>query len=64
LAPSFLDEETNADIERYLPIDGWGFYRINLDVAPFNLRPHRIRTEFEPQCTHNGAQRSICLYRL
>jgi SAM-dependent methyltransferase len=64
LAPSFLGEETNAGIEQYLPIDGWGFYRINLDVAPFNLRPHRIRTVFEPQCTHNGAQRSICLYRL
>jgi SAM-dependent methyltransferase len=64
LTTSFLEEETNADLHHYLPIDNWGFYRINLDVAPFNLAANRIRAVEEPQCAHRGSRRSACLYNL
>jgi SAM-dependent methyltransferase len=60
----FLDETCNTDIQPYLPINGWGFYRINLDIAPFNLQPYLIRAVPEPECSHQGYQRSVCLYRL
>jgi SAM-dependent methyltransferase len=63
LSTSFLDEASNSGIGRaYLKIQNWGFYRINLDISPFDLRPHRVSTVVEPKGIHQGKARSVCLY--
>lgn len=63
LSTSFLDMTENADIAAYLPIDGWGFHRINLNVAPFDLADAMIEAVPEPLCTNKGVARFACLYR-
>jgi len=63
LSTSFLDEDSNTGIGRaYLKIQNWGFYRINLDIAPFDIKSRRIRTVVEPKGVHMGKARSVCLY--
>jgi len=64
IATSFLEQRRNIDIQPYLPIENWGFYLINLDIAPFNLRRFRIRAASEPECSYQGHRRSVCLYQL
>jgi SAM-dependent methyltransferase len=62
ISTSFLEVESNTDIHTYLPIENWVFYYINLDIAPFNLRPFRVRTIRETACGDPGRERSVCLY--
>jgi SAM-dependent methyltransferase len=64
LSTSFLDIRENKDIETYLPIEGWGFHRVNLDIPPFNLQDFRVRSCREPECASGGIDRSVCLYDL
>jgi SAM-dependent methyltransferase len=64
LSTSFLGVRENMDIETYLPIDGWGFHRVNLDVYPFDLGNFRVRSYLEPECANGGIDRSVCLYDL
>jgi SAM-dependent methyltransferase len=62
ISTSFLGVGENGDIETYLPIAGWGFHRINLDIAPFGLAPCRTQTRLEAMCANRGFDRSVCLY--
>lgn len=62
LSTSFLTESENADIRGYLPIEGWGFHRINLNVAPFALGEKMEEAVREPLCAHHGRSRYFCLY--
>lgn len=62
ISTSFLNLKSNADIRPYLPIENWGFYLINLDIAPFDLEPYRVRAIREQKCSSNGQPRSVCLY--
>jgi SAM-dependent methyltransferase len=62
ISTSFLDIERNIGIQPYLPIENWGFYPINLDAAPFNLKRFRVRDAYEAACDWHGHKRSICLY--
>lgn len=62
LSTSFLTEPDNSDIEGYLPIEGWGFYRINLNAAPFDLGGQMEEAVREPLCSHKGRNRYACLY--
>lgn len=65
LSTSFPGEPANAaTIARYLPIDGWGFHRINLDVAPFSLGGRLVRRALEPRCAHKGNERYACVYSI
>ena len=47
----------------YLPIPGWGFYPINMDIAPFGLEPFKIAGVEEPLCGSDGMARHVGLYR-
>lgn len=62
LSTSFLGMAENADISPYLPIDGWGFHRINLNAAPFDLAETMLEAVREPLCSHKGVARFACLY--
>lgn len=63
LSTSFLGVHANADIEGYLPIEGWGFHKLNLNLAPFCLAETMEEAVREPLCTHSGSSRYICLYQ-
>lgn len=63
VSTSFLDVTENADVERYLPIEGWGFYQINLNRPPFDLGEHMERAIREPLCGVRGKSRFVCLYK-
>lgn len=63
LSTSFLGVAQNVDIETYLPIENWGFHKINLNIAPFDLADHMEDAVREPLGTHSGNSRYICLYR-
>jgi hypothetical protein len=60
LSNSFLNVRKNSNIKKYLPIDGWGFYTINLNIAPFNLGPFMIDSAEE---LSSGQKRYACLYK-
>jgi SAM-dependent methyltransferase len=62
LSTSFLGMPENNDIDPYLPIDGWGFHRINLNVAPFDLAEMMSEAVKEPLGANKGRSRYICLY--
>ena len=47
----------------YLPIPGWGFYPINMDIAPFGLEPFKVASVEEPLCSSGAAARWLSLYR-
>lgn len=38
LSTSFTKVKENTNIKKYNDIDGWGYYDINLNIEPFNLR--------------------------
>lgn len=59
---SFLGMGENSEIQSYLPIEGWGFYKINLNRAPFNLGEDMIEAQREPEGWHSGHNRFFCLY--
>jgi SAM-dependent methyltransferase len=60
IATTFPMAEKNGNIEQYLPIPGWGFHRINLDIPPFDLKAYLRDREIEPLC----CARSVSLYDL
>lgn len=62
LSTSFLGMAENSDIKSYLPIENWGFHRINLNAPPFGLTDHLLEAVCEPLCSHAGHRRYICLY--
>jgi len=64
ISTSFQDIGENTGIKPYLPIENWGFYFINLDIAPFGLQPYRLHAIREAVSTQLPHERSICLYRL
>jgi SAM-dependent methyltransferase len=63
LSTSFLGLKENGDISSYLPINGWGFHKINLNVAPFNLAESMEEAVREPMCAHSETSRYMCLYQ-
>lgn len=64
ISTTFPDEEENVAIKQYIPIDGWGFRRINLDIAPFNLKNQLIKKMIEPLNSHKGMDRFVALYKM
>lgn len=63
IATAFLGSPENSDIASYMPIDGWGFYPINLNAAPFNMSEDMWFAAREPECDHKGLARFVCLYK-
>ncbi len=63
LTTTYPDETQQPDIKEYLPIPGWGFRRVNMDLEPFNLAPYRLEYVQETKCTHGGFDRHMALYR-
>jgi len=61
---SFPAVAENRNIEAYLPIDGWGFHKVNLDIAPFHLKDRLVERVEERKCRHSGDRRYFCLYGL
>ncbi|HWA90602.1 MAG TPA: class I SAM-dependent methyltransferase [Rhizomicrobium sp.] len=59
---SFAGVTRNTNIQSYMPIEGWGFHKINLDIAPFDLAPHLAGCVEEKACSHTGDKRYFCLY--
>jgi SAM-dependent methyltransferase len=62
ISTSFQNVGENAGIKPYMAIENWGFYHINLDIAPFGLRPYRLRAIPEAVSAILEHERSICLY--
>lgn len=61
-ATSFLGVTRNRNIEAYMPIEGWGFHKVNMDIAPFDLAPNLVGCVEEKECSHTGDKRYFCLY--
>lgn len=53
ISTTFKNVSNNTDIKDYANIDGWGYYQINLDIAPFNLEQYEINTYLEPAMRRN-----------
>lgn len=62
LSTSFLGVPQNSNIQQYNHIVNWGFYKINLNVHPFNLAENMKIAFREDENSHSGNQRYICLY--
>lgn len=63
ISTSYLSVDKNTNIKPYIPISGWGFYQINLNINPFNLDHYQIDEQEEQRIKSNGQQRSVCLYK-
>jgi len=64
VSTSFKGINKNSDINH-----DWGFYAINLDIEPFNLKTYEIKHKQEVwgtggPITHRGEKRFICLYKI
>ena len=64
ISTSFQHVKENTGIKPYMPIENWGFYHINLDLAPFDLAPYRLRAIPEAVSAILEQERSICLYQM
>jgi SAM-dependent methyltransferase len=62
LSTSFLEIAENRNIEPYLPIEGWGFHKLNLNVAPFDIARFMVESVEEKKARHTGHKRYLCLY--
>jgi hypothetical protein len=62
VSTSFLEMKENRNIESYLPIEGWGFHKLNLNVAPFDIARFMVESREEKKARHTGHRRFICLY--
>ncbi|MCF6268092.1 MAG: class I SAM-dependent methyltransferase [Melioribacteraceae bacterium] len=47
LSTSFPKTKQNGSIKKYNYIDNWGYYPINLDIAPFSLAPFKTKSLYE-----------------
>ncbi len=56
LSTSFDNVSENHDIEDYLPIQGWGFYQINLNISPFDLGSAKVASSPEPGGEQQGSK--------
>lgn len=61
ISTSFNNRMINDDIKSYCRIKNWGFYQINLDIAPFNMKQFRIDEIYEPN-QGKTEKRYMCLY--
>ena len=61
ISTSFKNVNENSGINESL---NWGFYPINLDIEPFNLKSYEIKHELEVNNHHRGQKRFVCLYQL
>lgn len=43
--------------------NGWGFYKINTNIEPFNLKKYLLKSEREVNNNHSGHHRYINLYK-
>lgn len=64
ISTSFQTIRENTGIKPYIAIENWGYYNINLDIEPFNLKPYRLRAIPEAVSSTLDHERSICLYRM
>ncbi len=62
VSTSFFDSQTNTDIAPYNAIEGWGYYKINLNIPPFSLSQHLDVAYREKPEKLGAAPRYICLY--
>ena len=42
---------------------GWGFYKINTNIPPFDLNEYILFSEIEPRNRHTGSSRYINIYK-
>lgn len=60
ISTSFNNIKENTNIKNYCGINGWGFYRINLNIYPF--KKYMIESICEKNNSNNGSERFINLY--
>lgn len=64
LSTSFLHEQKNEDIKSYNDIPGWGFYKINLNIDPFDLSKNMIDHIEENNNFSGESKRYVCIYKI
>ena len=62
ISTSFNDIKENINISSYCKINNWGFYKINLNIMPFNLHKALKKSVIEKNNSSNGYNRFINLY--
>jgi SAM-dependent methyltransferase len=58
MSTTFDRTEVNAEPGKYVDIEGWGFYRINLAKPPFSLAELEVSSVFE-----RASRRRVAVYR-
>jgi 2-polyprenyl-3-methyl-5-hydroxy-6-metoxy-1,4-benzoquinol methylase len=58
ISTSFNDVQNNIGIGK----SSWGFYKINLNIEPFNLSKYLVSTIVETKNSHSGNSRMINFY--
>ena len=61
LSTCFRGEKSNSGIKKYCNIENWGFFRINLNIAPFNLLNKEIEYKYESKS--GGNFKYLSLYK-
>ena len=62
IATSFRDAPRNEKPVQYTTFENWGYYDINLNIAPFNLLNREIAWREEKSNGNPRNSRFICLY--
>tara|TARA_B110000495_G_scaffold83614_1_gene71875 strand:- start:204 stop:845 length:642 start_codon:yes stop_codon:yes gene_type:complete len=63
ICTNFNNETCNIGNGRRGTNQEWGYYRINVNINPFNLEPYLIDTHKEKRCSRPRYPRSINLYK-
>ncbi|MEQ9258615.1 MAG: glycosyltransferase [Roseovarius sp.] len=61
-APSYNFAKLNSGFSKYLEIEGWGFFHVNMNIEPFSLAPHLQEAVIEPECKSGRLNRYFCFY--
>ncbi len=62
ISTSFLGFTGEDQVRNFVQIDGWGFYKINLNLPPFDLAESMVEAVREENCAYSGNNRFVCLY--
>ena len=64
ISTCFRSVASNSDIKKYCNIENWGWFPINLNIAPFNLINREIEYKHETKIpTRNDHKRYMSLYK-
>lgn len=62
ISTSFNERAQHGEVVNRVNIDGWRFYKVNLNLPPFNLSDYLVEAVCEDDSSDAENKRYICLY--